>query len=212
MKYIIQCYDCLTKEKYRKELDIHMEDKLEDISKRFFDSKPLGLSYKDPNSIVLSLDYILNDDMEFCWDLSIIDAKFKEILQCYPNPDEQLIFIVNLGGIGCAVGPWWGTDFLEKINEYWIEHPFEIQLLLCALPFIGKKLLFLIKRKTKRYLSTLKCYKESSYVGSIKSKEIWRLEDLKKAIQCNDKEVILFIMYYLGYSYDKESELFEKNK
>lgn len=210
MKYIIQCYDCLTKEKYRKELDIHMEDKLVDISKRFFDSKPLGLSYKDPNSIVLSLDYILNGDMEFCWDLSIIDAKFKEILQCYPNPDEQLIFMVNLGGIGCAAGPWWGTDFLEKINEYWIEHPFEAQLLLCVLPFIGNKLLSLIKKRAKRYLSTLKCCKESSYVGSIKSKEIWRLEDLKKAIHCDDKEVILFIMYYLGYSYDKESELFEK--
>lgn len=35
MKYIIQCYDCLTKDKYRKELDISMEDKLEDISKKF---------------------------------------------------------------------------------------------------------------------------------------------------------------------------------
>lgn len=210
MKYIIQCYDCLTKDKYRKELDISMEDKLEDISKKFFDNKPLVLASKDPNSIVLSLEYILDDNMKFCWDLSIIDANFKEITQCYPNLNEQLIFIVNLGGIGCAGGPWWGTDFLEKINEYWQEHPFEVQFLLWTIPFIGKKLLFFIKKKTKRYLSTLKCCKESSYTNSINSREIWRLEDLKKAIHCNEVEVILFIMYYLGYSYDKEFELFEK--
>lgn len=83
-------------------------------------------------------------------------------------------------------------------------------ILKTRISILGHFLSFFIKKKTKRYLSTLKCCKESSYTNSINSREIWRLEDLKKAIHCNEVEVILFIMYYLGYSYDKEFELFEK--
>lgn len=212
MEYIFQCYDISIKQSFKKRLDINMNDRLKDISKKYFENKPLGLAYKKPSSIVLSLDYIMNDRMEFLWDLSIVDASFKDISQCYPRVSDDLIFLVNLDGIGCASGQWWSLEFLNKLNEFYKENPLIIDTIKLTISYVGGNLLIKLLNKVKKYLLMLKCRKESSYTCSIESRNLWRLEDLKRATQCEEMEVLLFIMYYLGYSYDKESELFEKSE
>lgn len=212
MEYIFQCYDEFTKQNYRKKLVINMDDRLVDISNKNFDNKPLGLVCKKTNSIILSLDYVMNDDMEFCWDIPITDARFKDIIQRYPNLSDEFMIIVNLNGIGSAGGPWRGIELWDKLNEFYKENPLAVEVISLIISYFGKKLFVKIKPKIIKYFSKLKCHSEKSYTNSIESRELWRLDDLKKAIHCDDIEVLMVIMYYLGYSYDSKAELFEKSK
>lgn len=212
MEYVFQCYDGFTKQNYRKKLVIDMDDRLVDISNKYFENKHLGLVYKKTNSVILSLDYVMNDEMEFCWDIPIEDAKFREIIQRYPKLSDELIIIVDLDGLGSAGGSWWVTELLEKLNDFYEKNPLVAEAISLLVPYLGKIVFGKIKNKIKEYFSTLKCHNEKSYTNSIESRELWRLEDLKKATHCEEIQVLLFIMYYLGYSYDSKAELFEKSK
>lgn len=200
MKISVNVKDAIAGTKYNCEIEYSNSTKIKDIYNKVAVDNGSPFLITNEDKVLFSVDYYYHNGI-LHWDENPQELYLVDFLNRFPEYRTSINVGVS-GGLGAAGGlDEFITGIYDIINTFIIENPL-------AFAVAG-----LVVDKVIKWAKQKKCYYFKSFKASIYEKGIWKINDIKKALEINDDDQIKLLMMSLGYEYiEKENKFLLKNK